>query len=404
MKKTASLQGQLWALFILIFIDSLTYFLVIPVFERLFFADALIVSSHISLSFRNMLFGIAVLLSPLAFVISAPIAGHLSDKFGRKKILAACLLASLIGYLLPIIGIRFKSLILILLGRFIAGTATGSQPTAQAAIADMTEGKKKALYLAMIGFAMTLAMTLGPILGSLLSNKQLIPWFSLDTPYWVGALLSFGNLILLAIFFQETHKVTAKKIKPKLLSLFRNRLLIKMLTLFFLLELAWSQYYQALFLFLPKAYQYSNTLVGVFTGYIGIWMSLGLTFFYRFVLHFMTLAQCFKTSIWLIAIGLLGCSITSEAYMQWIFVILVAIFTGTAYASLLSLLSNLANAKNQGWILGISSTLLGISWTITGFTSGIFTNLSLYLPAYTALISIVIAGMLSFTHKNNHDD
>lgn len=397
-KTLTSKSGQLWALFVLIFIDSLNYFLVIPVFERLFSTQYHFLPAATTQGTRDLLFGIAVLLSPLAFVIFAPIVGHLSDKFGRKKVLLGCLSSSFIGYLLPVVGIASSQLWLIFAGRFLAGASTGSQPIAQAAVADITQGKQKAFYLAIIAFAMTLAMTVGPAAGSYLSDATLVSWFTAATPYWIGVILSFLNILLVILFLRETHAPpkTSPRLGPSLLEVLNKPLLIKLLVVFFLLELCWSQYYQVLFLFMPKVFNYSTNHVAIFTSYIGLWMSLGLTVFYRLVIRYISIDKFLRLSLVIAGIGLLGLSLIHTAHAQWIFVVFAAVFIGTAYVNLLALLSNATDPEHQGWVLGITSTLLGASWAITGYTSAVLVNISSRLPFYISTICIIIAMLVAF--------
>jgi len=136
--------SRLIPLFLVIFIDSLGYFLVIPVLLHLFICGEYgLIPSTTSLATRNLLYGLTVTLSPLGFLLTAPIIGNVSDKYGRKKTIFWCLVGSFVGFILPIFGILKGSLTLLFLGRFIAGISSGSQPVAQAAIADFTAGKQK---------------------------------------------------------------------------------------------------------------------------------------------------------------------------------------------------------------------------------------------------------------------
>lgn len=392
--------SQLFTLFLLIFIDSLNYFLVIPVFERLFSANSIFLLNSISQAQRDLLLGFAILLSPLAFVLFSPFIGYLSDRFGRKITLFGCLSASAVGYLLPILGLTTNALWLILMGRFIAGAATGSQPVAQAAIADMTSGKQKAFYLAIIGLAMTLAMTIGPIAGSYLSDTALFRWFTISTPYWVGLILSLINLILLSVFFSETHHQKIDRVKLRLKQIFQQPILLNLLLVFFFLEIAWSLYYQVLFTYLPEVAHYSVTRVGLFTGYIGLWMSLGLTLIYKFLLHYFTLNRLAKISLIFAAGGLLGCTLITADFGQWLAIIFFAVFTGCAYASLLALISNVVSRELQGAVFGLASSLLGISWALTAFLGNLLLHYQVQLPFSIALAAIITALILASRIRN----
>ncbi len=394
--------SRLIPLFLVIFIDSLGYFLVIPVLLRLFIhGEYGLLSPSTSLTTRNLLYGITVTLSPLAFLLSAPIIGNVSDRYGRKKTMFWCLVGSFIGFILPIIGILTGSLTLLLLGRFIAGASSSSQPVAQAAIADFTTGKQKAFYLAMIGFAMTLAMVLGPLGGGYLSDSHLVRWFNVMTPYWAGVVLSLINIVLLLIFYREQpseqkklHLTSASESLNVLFTIIGKSSVSLLLLVFLLMELAWSQYYQVIFLYLSESFHYTPTQVGLFTGYIGFWMSLGLTLIYRAAIRYISIERILRISILMIVIGFIACTFIPGTIAQWIFIIIVALFVGMAYPSLLTLISNHASKEHQGWIMGIASTLLGLAWMFTAFLSGWLINYYARLPFLFATLCIIVSMLL----------
>ena len=380
--------SRLIPLFLVIFIDSMGYFLVIPVILRLFIdGEYGLIPLNTSLTVRNVLYGITVTLAPLAFLISAPLIGSLSDQWGRKKTIFLCLLGSLTGFILPIIGILTRSLPLLLLGRFITGFSSSSQPVAQAAITDFTQKKQKAFYLAMIGFAMTLAMILGPLGGGYLSDPQLVSWFTVMTPYWAAVILSFINIVLLLAFYREKSE---KQKKPTSISLHQSiKILFGMLThsairhlllIFLLMELAWSQYYQVIFLFLREYHHYTASQIALFTGYIGFWMSLGLTIIYRVIIRYVPIERILRVSMIMISVGFAGCTFLPGTSSQWVFVIFISLFVGMAYPSLLALISNHADKAHQGWVMGVASTLLGSAWMCTAFLSGWLINYFDRLP------------------------
>lgn len=394
---------NLLPLLIIIFFDSFAYFLIIPVLLRVFVSSNLILAPTISLATRNLLFSIALMISPLSFLIACPIVGHLSDRYGRKMTMFFCLIASLIGFAIPVVGIIKKQAYLILLGRFIAGASTSSQPIAQAAMADVSTGHKKAFYLSLIGFSMTLAMILGPITGSFFSEQSLGSWFNLTTPYWFGIFLSVVNILLLFVFFHETTEQTQQML-PKyslnqLFNMLHENKILGLLVVFFLLEFAWSQYYQAIFLFLGQQFHYSTVKIGLFTTYLGIWMSLGLTLFFRIMLRFTSIENIAKISLLITTLGLIGCTFTRIAAAQWIFMIPTAACTGMAYASLLTLISNRTAGAHQGLALGWASTALAGAWMLSGFLAGPLMNIAPSLPIYLASFMILL-GLIIYLSKS----
>ncbi len=320
---------QLLPLFFIIFIDTIGYFIVIPIIIRLFIhGDAALLPAHTSLATRDFLYSLVLMLSPLAFIICAPIIGHFSDRYGRKNALLFALIAACIGFLLPIIGITTKTISLIFIGRLIAGASSSSQPVAQAGVTDFTTGKVRAFYLSLIGFAMTLGMVVGPLSGSYLSDNTLVHWFSVTTPYWFAFILSFINVLMLIFLYKDTAQIKLKNetMTPThynasfFFDLIKKDGIWLLMLGFFFMEVSWSQYYQSSFLTLAQHFHYTTNKIGLFTAYTGLWMCLGLTVIYKLSIKWFSLEQIARYSLLIGFAALALCTIPNTT-IQWIMMI-----------------------------------------------------------------------------------
>lgn len=388
---------QLLPLLFIITIDTIGYFIVIPVIIHIFVHnEAGILPPHTSMAERDLLFSVTLMLSPLAFILCSPLIGHFSDRFGRKKALTYALVAACLGFVMPIVGIVRKSVTLILVGRLIAGASSSSQPVAQAGITDFTAGKQRALYLGFIGAAMTLGMVIGPVAGSLLSLENV------TTPYWFAFGLSVINIILIIACYsnrkdQQVQREAGRKHSMQPISVYFNlitkkRIWVLMLG-FLAMELAWSQYYQAAFLTLNQHFHYSLAEISWFTAYVGIWMFIGLTVVYKFLVKHISIENILTGSLCITAIALLICNAPSTT-VQWIFIIPATVAFGTAYPSVLHMMSSRTDSHNQGYVLGFASTVLGIAWMITGLITGPLTAIGFFWPNVVASLCIVVSYLI----------
>lgn len=384
---------RLFPLLLLIFIDSFSYFVVIPVLLQLFFHNHFgLLSPAVSQTTRDTLTGIAISLSPMAALITAPIIGNMSDKYGRKKTLLGCIIAVIIGFALPIIGILLKNIYFILAGRFISGIGSASQPIAQAAVSDLCGKEEKALYLSFIALMMTLALVVAPLAGGYLSH-----WFSVAMPYLAALSLSVVNLFLLLFFFTETKNsgqqsnlFCLKKVATGLFTLAKQYQIGLLVLLFFCLELGWSQYYQTISLFLKSQLHFSVQKISVFNASMGLTMSVGLLVLYPTLLRLFTIKRIMNVSILLVCIGLIFCALLPDAKIQWIFSTVVAIFTGCSYVSLVALISDKTAENHQGLVMGYLSTILYLAWMGTSFVSGYLFSIQPMLPLFIAPCFLII--------------
>lgn len=122
----------------------------------------------------------------LQFVF-APIIGNLSDRFGRRPVLLASLLAFGIDYLL--MGLA-PSLWWLVLGRLVAGITGASWSAAYAYIADVSPPEKRAANFGLMGMAFGLGFIFGPALGGLLGT------LGPHVPFLAAAGMAFANALL----------------------------------------------------------------------------------------------------------------------------------------------------------------------------------------------------------------
>jgi len=109
--------------------------------------------------------GLLISIYSLMQLVSAPLLGRLSDRYGRRPVLLVSQVGSLLAYLLFAFA---QSLPLLFLARVIDGISGGNISTAQAVVADITPPKDRARGMGVIGAAFGLGFVLGPALGGFL--------------------------------------------------------------------------------------------------------------------------------------------------------------------------------------------------------------------------------------------
>lgn len=251
----------IFPLFLIIIIDAMGLSLVLPVVTSLILnAHSPLLSQYLSPFIKNILFGSTLMLYPLGMFFGAPILGDLSDHYGRKRILLICLLGAAVGYLIAGIGVAVSSLLLLLAGRFICGLMAGSQPIAQATIADITTGKQRTVLMSFIILAVALGIVFGPLIGGGLSHLQLSHNENYVAPFLVAMSLALLNAAWLKYGFHETffpkhkNKIQLTKGFSMFIHAFKSHNIRKLSIVFLCFIVGWSLYFQNLPLYLTKTY------------------------------------------------------------------------------------------------------------------------------------------------------
>jgi len=183
--KTAP-RGALSIIFLIVFLDLMGMGILIPIIPFVvepYRADALTV-------------GLLALAFSAAQFVASPYIGVWSDRIGRRPVLLTCLLGGALGYAL--FGWA-SSLTLLFASRILAGSTAGSISTAQAYIADISEPKDRAKNFGLIGAAFGLGFILGPALGGILSK------ISLSAPSYAAAIMSLITFTVATVLLKESN-------------------------------------------------------------------------------------------------------------------------------------------------------------------------------------------------------
>ncbi|WP_194745018.1 TCR/Tet family MFS transporter [Thermaurantiacus tibetensis] len=149
---------------LLVWIDTLSFGLVIPVLPNL-----VMTLGRVSLSEASAIGGWLVMSFALAQFLASPILGGLSDRFGRRPVLLVSSAGHAVAFLIAAFA---PNLLVLLLGRIISGATGASYSTAYAYIADVTPPERRAQNFGLVGVAFGLGFMAGPALGGLLGAQD----------------------------------------------------------------------------------------------------------------------------------------------------------------------------------------------------------------------------------------
>ena len=172
-------RAALAFIFITIVLDILALGLIIPVLPKLI-EDFLGGDT----ARAAKMFGLFSTVWALMQFFAMPVAGALSDRFGRRPVVLASNFGLGLDYVLMALA---PNLAWLFVGRVISGITAASVSTGMAYIADVTPPEKRSGAFGMVGVAFGLGFIFGPALGGLLG--------SIDPrlPFWAAAGLSLTN-------------------------------------------------------------------------------------------------------------------------------------------------------------------------------------------------------------------
>ncbi|MDP4090964.1 MAG: MFS transporter [Bacillota bacterium] len=377
----------IFPIFFTVFLDLLGLGIIIPILPAVImdpFGGILPLTCPYSI--RIILYGFLIAAYPIAQFFGAPVLGTLADGYGRKRLLLLSLFGSLCGYCIFVTGIIEKSVSLLFLGRIVDGFTGGNISIAQAAIADISSEKTKARNFGLVGMAFGLGFVIGPYVGGKLSDPELVPWFNYATPFFLSIILIAINITLAAVNFPETI-IKKRKSKISFFTGFVNirrafgfRELRIMFLVVFLLNLGHNFFTKFLQVFLMTKFNYSQSKIGDFYGYMGLWIAVSQGVILRprsrrfspsLILSVSTVMAAFALPLILV-----------PKNPAWLYVVIpfVSILQGMNQPNTSAIISNQAGEEKQGEILGINQSMQSLSQAIPPIIGGLVTSLSLNLP------------------------
>jgi DHA1 family tetracycline resistance protein-like MFS transporter len=457
-------KNPLIVIFLTVFIDLLGFSIVIPILAPLL---ALPTSSAIlpDMGFeqRLILFGFLVASYPLAQFFGAPLMGQLSDKYGRKPLLAMSLIGTLVARIVFIVGILNKDIYLLFASRIVDGLTGGNITVAQSAIADISTPKTKSKNFGLIGAAFGLGFIIGPYLGGRFGDIATVNWFgqflpsfiasSSTLPLWVASILCLFNIILLFLIFPETvknkadNKISLAAPLKSLVHVFKLANLRVILLVGFLITLGFTFFTQYLSVYvqnkfeseiiasvqtkyqegqitIPEEMQYipepqkseavnqylmsryfpaeAQTMSSDLFSYIGFWVVIAQGFLARFLANKVSSQTQLK-------FGLLVNSAASFLFLfpnQFNYLYLIvpffALSNGLVQPNLTALISNSADNETQGQVLGGNQSIQSLAQAMPPIISGYITSVSIAAPVLIASLTTLFAAIIfmRFYHVN----
>ena len=205
--------------------------------------------------------GIIIASFNLARTLSNPLAGRLSDRWGRKPFIATGLLLYALVSVFYVMATRVEALILV---RFLHGfTSVLVGPVAMALAADIAPPHRLGRYMGTLNMAVMLGLGAGPVLGGIIRDL-----FGMAAAFYTMGGLALVTFFGVTVFLPGSDR-SAKPVNPKPAASFKNLLSHRVVQGIFLLRFFVAAGQGSVYTFLPLLaleLQLSSSQVGIILG------------------------------------------------------------------------------------------------------------------------------------------
>lgn len=390
-------------LFLVLFIDGMGLGLLFPILNTIIIEpQAGFLPESLSMTLRDFYYGLTIGIFMICWFFGAAILGDLSDNVGRKKSLMICLIGAFLGYLLSAFAIMIHSFWTLLLGRIIAGFTAGSQPIAQAAIVDVSTEEEKPRNIGLILLSVSLGFVFGPIFGGLLSNSNLVSWFDFTMPMYFAAAISLLNAIILNFSFKETFVKAKGPLKIRwnhsiniFISAFKHPSITRYSIVLLVMIFGWSNYFSFIPLYLLETYHYGAMENSFFLAILGLGFSIGCYSVQVFTRSF-RFDNIVIVGLSITALQVLISLISTAEWVVWVATFIIGISLSVAYSVLLTIFSNHVSSDEQGWVMGVTGSIMALCFGVTSVFTGLIAQVGASLPMLLAFIGLSLSALILF--------
>ena len=392
-------MGKLLVLIVTAMLDMVGVLIVVPLLP--FYATKLGASP--------LMYTMLVSAFSVAALLSAPVWGRFSDRYGRRPALLVALSASAMAY---VVFAYAGSIWMLFLSRIVQGAGGGTVGVVQAYVSDATEPKNRARSLGWLSAATNLGVTIGPLLGSwaLRAGRHPIAighssvLLAEKAPGLLAATLCLMNMLFAYIYLRESRVVSGSAAdRPRLpgrswaavMSVVTHpRVPASRLIWIYAIGIgAFMGMNAILALYLARSFGVTAENIGYFFAYTGTISVLTRAVFLGPAVDRYGEARLSRIGIVLLAMGLTLIPFAHNIPLLAAAVALIPLGTAFTFPCVTALLSRVIPPQERGLYMGTQQTWGGISRVIFPLIAGwAFQSIGIGAPFW--ICATFVAGTL----------
>ena len=345
----------------------------------------------VELGGAGLVVGILVSSFSVAQLLSAPLWGRVSDRYGRRPALIAGLAFSAVSF---VVFSYSNSLWLLLLSRLVQGAGGGTTGVIQAYVADATEPDQRARSLGWISAATNAGVAIGPALGSLAYG------LGREAPGLFAAALCIVNMVFATRFLRESHDVQGhaagdfkrRNSREAVWEVIRHSSepASRLIWIYAIAMGAFQGMTAILALFLAARFGVTEQTIGYFFMYIGSISVLTRAGFLGPIVDRVGEARLSRVGILLLALGLATIPLTYDYVPLALAVALMPLGTAFTFPCITSLLSRVIQRHERGLYMGVQQSFGGVARVIGPLWAGwAYDNLGMGVPFWTGAVLVL---------------
>jgi MFS family permease len=337
-----------------------------------------------------------------AQLLSAPLWGRFSDKYGRRPTLMVALGASAVAYV--VFGYA-TSMWLLFLSRLVQGAGGGTVGVIQAYVADATEPQERAKALGWLSAATNLGVALGPVLGSwaITLGETGLPIG--DTTWRVGPAapgLLAATLCVLNLLFARRYLPESKAAVPaggvrrssraavwRVISHPRE-IAPRLIVIYAIAMGAFQGVTAMLALFLNAQFGVTERTIGYVFMYVGLISVVARALVLGRMVDWLGEARLSRVGTVMLSVGVAGIALAPNIPALLLATALMPLGTAFTFPCVSAMLSKVIPTAERGMVLGVQQTFGGLARVAFPAAAGLLFEVG---PAWPLMASATLVAL-----------
>jgi multidrug resistance protein len=339
--------ARLWVLMVTAFVDLVGFALILPLlpfYAVRFGGDATTV-------------GVLVAVFALAQMVTAPLWGRLSDRWGRRPIILGAQVLAMAAY---VTFAYADSVAVLLVSRFLQGAGGGTTSVIAAYVSDVVGPEERAKALGWITACTSAGVMIGPAIASLSVG------FSRSAPGLIAAVLCLLNLLFVWRWLPESSPGRAKErrpIGPELASVLRHpaRKVSSLIWIYAAGMMAFMAMNAVTALFLAARFGITERSIGIFYFAVGLVSVVMRAVVLGRLVHRFGEVRVLRLGALALGVGMSVAPLAASPAQFLVAILLIPAGTAMLFPSTTSLISRFADPGHVGQTLGVQQAFGGLS-------------------------------------------
>ncbi len=336
----------------------------------------------------------------VAQLLSSPLWGRFSDRYGRRPALLVGLTASALAYV--VFGLA-DSLWMLFLSRVVQGAGGGTTGVAHAYVADTMKPADRARALGWLSAATSAGVAIGPTLGSWFNL-----WFGHSAPGFAAAGLCLVNVFFAWKWLPESHPARAPTdapARPKapiwhtawVVVSHPRQAVSRLVWIYAVGMLAFTCMTAVVALYLNAEFQVTEKTIGYFFTYIGILSFVMRSVFLGPVVDRVGETWAMRIGAGLLVIGLVLYPLVPTIWLLVLVIPLVPIGTALLFPATTSLMTRASEKSEIGTTMGTAQFYAGIARVAAPLAATFaFQTYGHASPFFLGALLVALVSLLAF--------